>query len=194
MLVASTDLISEEKSIIAWFESHRPPNTTKTYRPYVRQYTIFCEKNNFVPSSPVTLASFMRATYERGVRGRSTLTSVIPSSVEHLFRFSPLSPSSAPIVSEMKRTLRNLSNPPKSKLPLLPSHLRRMARLVQPTFASLRDFVITLLMTFAMFREANAVALKSDLGGADQRPVLHLHLCRDFQDRPVQEWPHHCLG
>jgi len=37
-----------------------------------------------------------------------------------------------------------------------------MARLVQPTYYSLRDFAMILLMTLAMLREANAVALKSD--------------------------------
>jgi hypothetical protein len=100
----------------------------------------------------------MKATYDRGLRGRSTLTSVIPSSVEHMFRYSSIKPSSAPIVSEMKRTLTNLSNPPVSKLPLLPSHLKKLASLVQPNFYSLRDFSIALIMMLAMLRESKAAS------------------------------------
>lgn len=105
-------------------------------------------------------ASFMKHSYDRGLRGRSTLTSAIPSAISGLFRYSGSNPCASPLVREVRKTLSRLSAPPKQKAPLTQAHLTAMAANVSPTFKSVRDFFMILVMMVCMLRESEVVMLK----------------------------------
>ena len=144
---------------------HRPKNTKKAYNTYSKQYLVYCAEKGFPRESSISAASFMKASYDRGLTGRSTLTSIIPSAISDLFRYEGFNPCDHALVKQMKKTLKNLSKPPTSKLPLEIAHLRALAKLFQrkvvsTKFVEVRDFFMLVLMTAAMLREDEAMALK----------------------------------
>ena len=150
----------EEKDLVKWLLKHQPPNTTKVYNTYSKQYLLFCVVKGYDKESSVAVASFMRASYDRGLRGRSTLTSSIPSAIADMFRYEGFNPCDSALVKQMKRVLTNLSNPPVSKLPLEVHHLEAISELVRPNFLEVRDFFIILLMMAGMLRENEAMSLR----------------------------------
>ena len=103
----------------------------------------------------------MKYSYDRGLRGRSTLSSTIPSAISHIFRYTDINPCSSPLVREMKRTLRNLSNPVTQKAPLTRAHLISIASLVTPVFDSVQDYFMILLMMVCMLRGSEVVQLRA---------------------------------
>ena len=94
---------------------HRPVNTTKAYNTYSKQYLEYCESKGFPKESHITAASFMKFSYDRGLRGRSTLSSVIPSAIADIFRYEGFNPCDATLVKQMKKTLKRLANNEQSK-------------------------------------------------------------------------------
>lgn len=151
-----------EAGLIQFIESNRPQTTVKSYGTYASKYTSFCQLRSLPLDSPVSVAAFMKHSYDRGLRGRSTLSSTIPSSISHIFRYTDTNPCNFPLVQQMKRTLTKLANPPKQKAPLTRAHLVSLASLVTPTFDSVQDFFMILLMMTCMLRESEAVNLSSE--------------------------------
>ena len=101
----------------------------------------------------------MRFSLDRGLSG-STINSSITSAVAHIYRYDKeVNITQDPLVKEMKKVVKDLTPEPKQMRPLEVDHLRRMSRIIKPSFKDLRDYFMLLLMTVAMLRESEAVAL-----------------------------------
>ena len=74
--------MAEQAALENFIALHRPENTGKAYNTYSKQYLGYCEERGFPKESSISAASFMKACYDRGLTGRSTLTSVIPSAID----------------------------------------------------------------------------------------------------------------
>ena len=157
--MGATRLDKERSDIIKWIESQRPKNTRASYNLYGSAFLKYAAEGGLDPKSPVTLASFMRFSLDRGLSG-STINSSITSAAAHIYRYDKdVNITQDPLVKEMKKVVKNLTPEPKQMRPLEVDHLRRMSRIIKPSFKDLRDYFMLLLMTVAMLRESEAVAL-----------------------------------
>ena len=172
----------------AWIESNRNHNSQRSYSTYGRQYSAFAHANQLPPESDITLAACMYDAYKRGL-SRSTICNSIPTAASNMFRYdTDNSPSVSPLVREMKKTITRLTPPSTAKLPVTPDMLKRLAFLVKPTYKSIRDFYIVLLMFLGFMRESEAAALSySDvwIERVDDRDVLFVYVekMKNDQDR-----------
>ena len=64
-----------------------------------------------------------------------------------------------PLITQLKKVVRESTPTPTQKKPLEMAHIRMMATLVKPCFLHVRDYFMILLMTVCMMRESEAVAL-----------------------------------
>ena len=146
--------------MIAWIESQRPKNTRASYNTYGTAFLKYAEDTGLNPKSPTTLASFMKFSLERGLSG-STINSSITSAAAHIYRYDKdVNITQDPLVKEMKKVVKNLTPEPKQMKPLEVDHLKRMSGLIKPLLQDVRDYFLLLLMTVAMLRESEAVALE----------------------------------
>ena len=167
-----TGTLEEERAdLIKWVESKRNQNTKDSYSTYAKQYLDYAALKNFDPKSEITLASFMKASLERGL-SRSTINSSIVAAVADLYRFDDDRMSRGALVTQVKKVVKENTPTPIQKKPLEMELIKRMATLVTPSFVHVRDFFMILLMTVCMLRESEAVALLADdvtlefMGGA----------------------------
>ena len=135
--------------------------TKSTYKTYADQYTKWCVKQSQDPLKAESLCDFIRDGLEVRNLSRSTLTSVIPSAVEDLFKFHNTSPTrdSPKLVSAMKKCIRRLTKPSVPKLPVLRKHLEAMANIAKLNLKETRDILILVLMFAGLLRESEVVAL-----------------------------------
>ena len=146
-----------------WIEHSRPENTVTTYSRYGKQYMDFAVANNLPLEDPYTLASMMKHGLEDRGLGRSTLTSVLPSAVAHLFRYSDETPTQHPVVREAKKTVMRLTSPSKQKLPVTPAQLVRIAATIKRNkFIHVRDMFMMTLMFLGFLRESEVTQLKPE--------------------------------
>ena len=137
-----------------------------------------------------TLGLFIKDGLEQRALSRSTLVNLIPSTVEDLFLFEDTSPgrSDPALLKAVKRTVCLLTKPPKSKLPLLKTHLQKMVAACKPTEADVRDVFMMILMFMGFLRESEAAALRvedvwiGELEGATG-PVLYILLRKSKTDQ-----------
>ena len=73
----------EKSDMIAWIESQRPKNTRASYNTYGVAFLKYAEDVGLDPKSPITLASFMKSSLERGLSGsiNSSITSAATLSI-----------------------------------------------------------------------------------------------------------------
>ena len=156
---------AEKESLIAWTRKFRPPNTTKTYSTYAKQYLRYTEQRNLPPQSDISLGSFMRHALEDRNLARSTITKTIPSAVKDIFRFHEQRPHlHTELIKQISKVIVARTKPAVQKLPLLEEHIQKLCALVQPTFESVRNFFVLLMMMMAMLRESElANLMKQDV-------------------------------
>lgn len=147
-------------ALTAWIDANRPPNSTRAYSTYGRQYVAFASQRVLPLDSPVTLAAFMHHGLRVRGLGRNTLVSAIPTAVAHIFRYSESTPTVDPLIREVKRTIRRLTPHPSHKLPITTAQLTRMVGLVTPNFCSIRNMFLLILMFLGFLRESEATALR----------------------------------
>ena len=159
-LLCTGNLEEERAHLIAWIEQRRNQNTKASYSTYSKQYLEYAAFKGFDPKSEITLASFMRASLERGL-SRSTINSSILSAAADLYRYDDVPITRGPLITQLKKVVRESTPTPTQKKPLEMEHVRRMASIVKPHFLHVRDYFMILLMTVCMMRESEAVALLS---------------------------------
>jgi len=102
----------------------------------------------------------MKHGLEKRGLGRSTLTSTIPSAVSNIFRYTDVNITSHPIIREAKRTVKRLTKPSVSKLPVTTAHLSWMAYQAPSTFIGTRNMFMMILMFLGFLRESEVTQLK----------------------------------
>jgi len=151
--------------MLKWIKNYTPVNTTTTYGVYETQYLKFTATFSLPPKSKTSLSAFMRHALETRRLSRSTLVDVIPSAVNNLFKFdtNPLSTDTngASLLKATKTTIRRLTGPSVSKLPVLKTHLEQMVQRCTASPQDVRDMFMLLLMFVGFLRESEAVALKA---------------------------------
>jgi site-specific recombinase XerD len=156
----------EEISLMTWIESQRPENTTKSYQRYSQEFLQYAQDKQLNPKSPVAVASFMRYCVTDRPRklGRTTASVTVPASIAALYRYSQSQPQNSVLVRETKKTvIRNTPAPSGGRKPLKMKHLKSMAKKVDgDDVESVRNFFMVLVMTLAMMRESEIVALQND--------------------------------
>jgi site-specific recombinase XerD len=181
--------VEEEQSLKAWIENLRPQNTSKAYRPYVREYLEYAQRMGFDAQSSVTVASFMKHSVTNRDRkvSRSTACTVIPAAISHLFRYSTHSPTDSILVQETKRAITRSTEPPKQgRRPLTLKHLKKIGSLMSESEEDIRNFFMLLLMVTAMLRESEVVQLRADDVKCLQeegRRMLSVLICRAKTDQ-----------
>ena len=136
----------------------RNHNTKTSYSTYSKQYLEYAASKGFDPKSEITLASFMKASLERGL-SRSTINSSILSAAADLYRYDDVPMNRGPLIAQLKKVVKESTPTPTQKKPLEMAHIRMMTTLVKPCFLHVRDYFMILLMTVCMMRESEAVAL-----------------------------------
>lgn len=170
--------LAEKASLVRWIESNRNQNTKKSYKTYTKQYLSFVESSGLPANSDITLASFMKAAFDRGL-GRQTVTKTIPAAVASLFRYDdePGVTGSA-LVQQTKKVVSEHTPGSVQKLPLKLPQLMAMAKGLKPTFEEVRNQCMMLFMTLGMLRESEAVNLEFrnvsilELRGEDYLSIL----------------------
>ena len=92
----------------------------KAYTTYAEEFFEYAAHRGLAVDSDVALASFMRyAVMERPKKlGRSTVTSVIPAAVGHIFRYGK-TPTQSVLVREAKKAVIHMTEAPsEGRLPL----------------------------------------------------------------------------
>ena len=151
-------MAEEKASLIAWIEQKRNQNTKASYSTYSKQYLEYAASKGFDPKSEVTLASFMKASLDRGL-SRSTINSSILSAAADLYRYDDVPMNRGPLIAQLKKVVKESTPTPTQKKPLEMVHIGMMAALVKPHYLHIRDYFMILLMTVCMMRESEAVAL-----------------------------------
>ena len=159
-----TDMLSREREVkndlVKWIEDHRPQNTKKSYNTYTNQYLKYVESSGLPLKSEVTLASFMKASFDRGL-SRQTVTKTVPAAVASLFRFEGGEKiSDSELVRQAKQVVERNTSKSEQKLPLQLSQLEDIAKRVSGSFEEVRNYFLMLLMTLGMLRESEAVNLE----------------------------------
>lgn len=159
-----TEVLSREREVkddlVKWIEEHRPQNTKKSYKTYASQYLKYVESSGLPLKSEVTLASFMKASFDRGL-GRQTVTKTVPAAVASLFRFEGGEKiTDSELVRQTKHVVERNTPNSVQKLPLHLSQLVDIAKCVTGRFEEVRNYFMMLLMTLGMLRESEAVSLE----------------------------------
>lgn len=159
-------MIEEEQDLVEFIEEQRPLTTKKTYKTYADAYIQFATDKGLDYNSPVTVASFLKfAALELGL-SRMTVCTVIPASISHIFRHSTTpSPVESTIVSEMKKALQQVTEPPgKGRKPLSVEHLRQIVATVsrEPKLEKVRNICMVLIMVSGFLRAGEVVRLEAN--------------------------------
>ena len=101
----------------------------------------------------------MRASLDRGLSRSTSINSSILSAATDLFKYEDVPMIKGPLITQLKKVVRESTPTPTQKKPLEMDHIRMMATLVKPCFLHVRDYFMILLMTVCMMRESEAVAL-----------------------------------
>jgi site-specific recombinase XerC len=158
LLPTDVTLEEEKPHLIAWNEERRNQNTKVLYSTYSKQYLESTTLRGFDPKSDISLASFMRASLERGL-SRSTINSSVASSAADMYRYDDVPMGRGALITQLKKVVSESTPIPSQKKPIEMEHIRRMDVLVKPCFVHVRDFHMILLMAVCMMRESEAVAL-----------------------------------
>ena len=157
------DPLSREDENTKWLKDHQPPGTAGAYNAYWRQFQDFCQRESLspLPAEPDTVISSMRLLLEDG-KARGTINKAALAALSEAHRLSGLpSPTLSDRVALAKKTITRLTPPPKTKRPLLLSHIRQMIQVVDAqSVADTRDMLVLLLMFLGLLRESEAVALR----------------------------------
>ena len=120
--------LAEKATLVQWIESNRNRNTKKSYATYTKQYLSYVQSSGLPANSDVTLASFMKAAFDRGL-GRQTVTKTIPAAVAGLFRFEDESCiSNSALVQQTKKVVSENTPGSTQKLPLKLHQLVEIAK------------------------------------------------------------------
>lgn len=150
-----------KRAVIDWIESHRPVNTKNVYKTYGDQYGEFAARTKMNPRSDTTLASFMLASHNRGLK-RSTTVTAIPAAVGHMFRYEDRNVQAGSVlVKQMKKAIVEDSEPSAQKRPITVQQLAMLGCKAETNFTGVRNFYMMLLMTLGMMRGSEAVNLES---------------------------------
>jgi site-specific recombinase XerD len=151
---------AEKDDLVKWIETHRPVNTKKSYNTYASQYLKYVESSGLPLKSEVTLASFMKASFDRGL-GRQTVTKTVPAAVANLFRFDEgVKITDSELVRQTKKVVARNTPNSVQKLPLQLSQLVDIAKTVNGGFEEVRNYFMMLIMTLGMMRESEAANLE----------------------------------
>jgi site-specific recombinase XerD len=177
-------------TLLEWIKEHTPVNTTTTYSVYQSQYVQFCLDTGIEMGTTESACSFIRDALENRGLARSTLTSVIPSAISDLYKYTAQAGLTAtPLMRATKKVVLRLTSPSVAKLPVTKTHLHDMLVQVKPTQLDIRDMFLMILMFLGFLRESEAVALKLEdlfIGDLDGIEVLYIKvspLAKNDKDR-----------
>lgn len=180
----------EESRVMDFIEEQRPMNTRKTYTTYGEAYIRFAQEKKLNYLSPITVASFMKfAALEMGL-SRTTVCSVIPASIGHIFRYTPTtSPVESAIVCEMKKALQHVTETPgKGRQPLTMEQLRQISAMVtrEPGKENIRNMFMILLMMSGFMRASEVVSLRAEDVTLMNGDVLSIEITKSKTDQGRQ--------
>ena len=157
------DPLSRGEENTKWLRDHQPPGTAGPYNSYWRQFQSFCQRESLspLPAEPDTVISFMRLLLGDG-KARGTINKAALAAISEAHRLNDLpSPTVSDWVSLAKKTITWLNPPPKTKRPLLLSHIRQMVQVMDAqSTTDTRDMLLLFLMFLGLLRESEAVSLR----------------------------------
>ena len=176
-------------SNVQWITTHQPPTTEASYAPMWKKFVSFCLCNNrsFLPASPDTVIMFMRSLLAQGL-SRGYINGTAPAAIR---RYHTLGGFPVPTVDDMvilaKRVVTRHTKAPTSKLPVTTAQLKQMTVLVRPSYSSVRDMFMMILMFFAFLRRSEVVSLEPDHTWIDHdaegSPILNVFVQKSKTDQ-----------
>jgi site-specific recombinase XerD len=177
-------------TLLEWIAEHTPVNTVSTYAVYQKQYIQYCLRTSTEMGTTESACSFIRDALENRGLARATLTSVIPSAISDLYKYTEHAGlTTTPLMRAVKKVVLRMTAPAVSKLPVTKDHLYNMVAKVTHCAQDIRDMFLMILMFMGFLRESEAVALTPDdlfIGTLDNFEVLYVKispLAKNDKDR-----------
>ena len=158
--IINSTTVDLRSALIKFVQDNKHRGTTAVYNTHQRDFLKFCNERSLDPQKPETIAVYYIFLLNTKKFASKTIH-VAASAVASLSQFDITKPCKDPLTKAVLKTVKLKARQPKSKKPLLISHLEKMATLVKPNCENIRDFLMITIMTVGMMRESEIVNLRT---------------------------------